>query len=87
MSEPALPHLPLDDFRRHGHDLIDWIADYLEGAGERDVLATAKPGEVRSMIPNQAPDAPESMDDILADLDEHLDDGPLHRGLDGSGSG
>ncbi|MFV2038973.1 MAG: pyridoxal-dependent decarboxylase [Acidimicrobiales bacterium] len=78
MSEPQLPHLSFDDFRRHGHDLIDWIADYLEHVGEREVLASVEPGEIRSMIPRQAPDTAESMDNILADLDRVVMPGITH---------
>ena len=23
-------HMPFDEFRRHGHEVVDWVADYLE---------------------------------------------------------
>ena len=39
--------MTLDEFRRHGHELIDWIADYRAGVAARPVLAPTVPGEVR----------------------------------------
>ncbi len=77
-DEPSLPHLPLEDFRRHGHTLIDWIADYLEHVEDRPITPTVAPGDIRSMIPSAAPDAPETMDDILADLDRVVMPGITH---------
>lgn len=73
-----LPHLPLDEFRRHGHELIDWIADYLETLDERPVLPSVEPGEIRAMIPTTAPEQPEEMDEILADLDRVVLPGITH---------
>ena len=40
-----------DEFRRLGHRLIDWIADYREGIASRPVLARVYPGEVRARLP------------------------------------
>ncbi len=58
-----------DEFRRSGHELIDWIADYLEGVGDRPVLATVAPGDVRAALPEHPPTAPESFDAVMADVD------------------
>ena len=38
-------------FRRHGHELVDWIADYLEHSERYPVLARVKPGEIASAFP------------------------------------
>src|SRR6266851_2908353 len=35
-------------FRRHGHELVDWIAEYLEHPEKYPVLARVKPGEIAS---------------------------------------
>jgi aromatic-L-amino-acid decarboxylase len=40
-----------EDFRRHGHRLIDWLADYQQGLASRPVMATTRPGEVRDALP------------------------------------
>ncbi|MEL6892920.1 MAG: pyridoxal-dependent decarboxylase, partial [Actinomycetota bacterium] len=59
-----------EEFRRNGHDLIDWIADYLDGVGERPVLADLRPGDVRARLPEHPPSEPEPWADVMRDLDE-----------------
>ncbi len=78
MDDDAIPHLSPDDFRRHGHALVDWIADYLAGVGDRPVLSTVAPGEIRARIPPTAPERGESFEDILGDLDRVVMDGITH---------
>lgn len=66
------------DFRRHGKELIDWIADYWETVEDRPILPTVAPGEIRSMMPDEAPEQPESFDEIRADLDRVVMPGLTH---------
>jgi len=70
--------LDLDEFRNNGHRLIDWIADYLEGLEDRPVRETVKPGDVRAKMPAAAPEQPESVDRIMADLDSIVVPGLTH---------
>jgi len=58
-----------EEFRRHGHDLIDWIADYVERVDERPVGAPVRPGEVRAGLPEHPPTDVESFDDVMADVE------------------
>ncbi len=48
----------------------DWAASYLEGMGERPVVAFVRPGEIRARLPQSAPERPEPFADVLRDLDE-----------------
>lgn len=57
-----------DQFRRHGHAVIDWIADYLAAPERFPVLPSVHPGDVRASLPHSAPNHGESMDAILADF-------------------
>ena len=58
-----------DEFRRYGHQLIDWIADYRERVGERPVMARTAPGDIRRQLPSSPPTSPEPFDAVLRDLD------------------
>jgi aromatic-L-amino-acid decarboxylase len=44
-----------DEFRRFGHELVDWIAAYREGIREFPVMSRVAPGEVRSRFPAAPP--------------------------------
>jgi aromatic-L-amino-acid decarboxylase len=58
-----------EEFRRQGHTLIDWLADYHAGMAKRPVMASTRPGEIRAALPPAPPDAAEPFADIIADLD------------------
>jgi aromatic-L-amino-acid decarboxylase len=58
-----------DEFRTHGHDLIDWIADYIGDVDERPVASTVQPGQVRAQLPEHPPSEPESFDAVMADVE------------------
>jgi aromatic-L-amino-acid/L-tryptophan decarboxylase len=58
-----------DDFRRHGHDAIEWIAQYLEDRGRYPVLSRVKPGELTDALPSSGPETGEPMDRIVADFE------------------
>ncbi len=59
-----------DEFRRLGHQLIDWIADYRRdtAAGAYPVVAPVAPGELRRRLPASPPVEPERLEETLADL-------------------
>jgi len=57
------------DFRRFGHELIDWIAEYFERIEDLPVLAQIKPGDLKSQLPSSAPQSGEPMEEILRDVD------------------
>ena len=57
------------DFRQFGHEVVDWIADYLEHIEERPVLAQVEPGDLKAKLPTCAPSEGEAMSEILSDLD------------------
>ncbi len=67
-----------EEFRRHGHELIDWIADYVEGVGGRSVFPDIGPGDVRAQLPEHPPTAPEPFDAVLADVDDVIVPGLTH---------
>ncbi|MEA2024457.1 MAG: pyridoxal-dependent decarboxylase [Actinomycetota bacterium] len=67
-----------DDFRRYGYEVIDWIADYLDSVDDRPIISEVKPGQIRAMLPDAAPEQPEPFDAVLRDLDEIVMPGITH---------
>ena len=67
-----------DEFRRHGHALVDWIAGYLNQDDRYPVLSRAAPGEVRARLPAAPPAAGTPFDAIFADFERHLLPGITH---------
>ena len=67
-----------EEFRRRGHELIDWIADYVEGLEKRPVSPSVAPGDVRRRLPPHPPTSPETWDAVMADVDEVVVPGIVH---------
>jgi aromatic-L-amino-acid decarboxylase len=59
----------VEDFRRAGHEAVDWIAQYLSSVAEMPVLAQTKPGELMDALPASAPEQGEPFQAILRDFD------------------
>jgi aromatic-L-amino-acid decarboxylase len=57
------------EFRRVGHDLVDWIADYFDRIEDLPVLAAIEPGDLKSQLPSSPPQHGEPMEKIISDLD------------------
>ncbi len=67
-----------EEFRRRGHQLIDWIADYRTRLPDLPVRSPLEPGAVRAQLPSSPPTKPESFDDIFRDLDQIIVPGLSH---------
>lgn len=59
------------DFRRQAHQLVDWMADYLENVQRYPVSPQVQPGDILSQLPAQAPESGENFTAIFKDF-EHL---------------
>jgi aromatic-L-amino-acid/L-tryptophan decarboxylase len=57
-------------FREDGAAALEWAARYLEGVGDRPVLAQVEPGYVRSRLPSSAPERGEPFSAVLRDVEE-----------------
>jgi aromatic-L-amino-acid decarboxylase len=66
---PPLGDMSAANFRRYGHEIVDWIGDYLERIEERPVLAQVQPGDLTARLPPAPPEKGEAMAAILADVD------------------
>jgi aromatic-L-amino-acid decarboxylase len=65
-------------FRKHGHELVDWIAEYLDHPETYPVLSRVKPGEIAAALPAHAPEEGEGFDAIMADFERVLVPGLTH---------
>src|ERR1700716_1541955 len=59
-----------DEFRRHGHAVVDWIADYRDRIESFPVQSQVKPGEVRAALPPSAPLEGEPFAALLKDMEK-----------------
>jgi aromatic-L-amino-acid decarboxylase len=66
---PPLGDMSSEDFRRFGHELIDWVADYLEHIEDLPVLAQIEPGDLKAQLPASPPEKGEAMAEIIKDVD------------------
>jgi aromatic-L-amino-acid decarboxylase len=57
-----------EDFRRHAHTFVDWMADYLENVERYPVRAQVRPGEIAAKLPAAPPEEGESMERIFAEF-------------------
>jgi len=64
----GLHDMPVEELRRHAHDVADWIADYLDRVGELPVFPDIEPGDLRTRLPD-LPEEGEPFEAILGDLD------------------
>src|SRR5204862_3192184 len=60
------------EFRRHGHALVEWIAEYLAGSERYPVLPRVAPGDVLASLPSSAPERGEPFEAIFADFERVL---------------
>lgn len=60
--------MPPEEFRRYGHQVVDWIADYLAHPERYPVLPDVQPGALLDALPRTAPEQGEPMEAILDDF-------------------
>jgi aromatic-L-amino-acid decarboxylase len=67
-----------DEFRLHGHEMVEWVARYMETVEQYPVLSRSKPGQTRQQLPEHAPEDGESFASILQDLERVILPGVTH---------
>lgn len=71
-------HMSSKEFRRWGHAVIDWIADYQDRVASLPVLSRSRPGELRDQLPSSPPEHGDDFSAILSDLDRLIMPGVTH---------
>ena len=54
MSNPLHGDIHADEFRKAAHEIVDWIADYLEHPAH-PVRSAVTPGAIRAALPQAPP--------------------------------
>ena len=67
-----------EEFRRHAHELVDWMADYFSRVGELPVTPPVRPGDIRRRLPTDPPETGEPFDALFADFREIVVPGMTH---------
>ena len=70
--------MEIDEFRKNGYKLIDWIADYYSNIEQFPVKSQVKPKEIYNSVPESAPEDTEDFDTILFDFDDKILKGITH---------
>jgi aromatic-L-amino-acid decarboxylase len=58
-----------EEFRRLGHQVVDWVADYRERAATLPVMSRVAPGDIKAQLPASPPQVAEGFDAVMRDLD------------------
>ena len=77
-ATPPLGDIPPDVFRKHLHEIADWIADYREQIAERPIAPTDKPGAVRSQLDVTPPEQGVSLAQTLEEIQRVIVPGVAH---------
>lgn len=67
-----------EQFRSAAREMADYVSNYLENIRERRVLPEVEPGYLRPLIPAEAPETPESWQDVMNDIERVIMPGVTH---------
>jgi aromatic-L-amino-acid/L-tryptophan decarboxylase len=71
-------HMSIEEFRRRGREVVDWIADYYRDVESFPVMSRVKPGEIRAALPAEPPLRGESFEAMMADVERIILPGLTH---------
>jgi aromatic-L-amino-acid decarboxylase len=67
-----------DDFRRHGHELVDWMADYIRDVAQLPVTPSVRPGDILRQLPASPPHDGEPFEQLFQDFKDIIVPGMTH---------
>jgi len=74
----GLGDLPAQEFRKHLHEIADWIADYRETIAEKRISPVGKAGAIQAALPATGPENGEPIEAILSDFERLIMPGVTH---------
>lgn len=78
METPKYGDMPVSDFRKYGHELVDMMADYFENIESYPVLSQVKPGDIKKQIAETPPETGEDFASIIKDVEKIIMPGVTH---------
>jgi aromatic-L-amino-acid decarboxylase len=67
-----------DEFRKHAHELVEWMAGYMDNVERYPVKSQVRPGEIFKKIPELPNSDPEPFNNLIRDLEEIIMPGITH---------
>ncbi|WND04019.1 pyridoxal-dependent decarboxylase [Temperatibacter marinus] len=67
-----------NNFRKHAHELVDWVADYMENVRDYPVRSQCEPGDIAAQIEDEAPQQAENFETIFEDFKSIIMPGITH---------
>ncbi|GAB1600334.1 aromatic-L-amino-acid decarboxylase-like [Argonauta hians] len=67
-----------EQFQSASQQMIKFVADYLENSRDRRVIPDVKPGFMRPLIPDHAPQDPQKWEDLFKDIERVIMPGVTH---------
>ena len=66
------------EFRKAAHELVDWMADYMDNVGDYPVKPDLQPGDIKVQLPTSAPEQGEDFSSIFSDFNNIILPGITH---------
>lgn len=70
--------MDIGTWRRHAHEVVDWMANYLETVESRPVRSQEPPGAIAERLPASPPEEGEPFERIFADFERDVLSGITH---------
>jgi len=67
-----------EEFRKHAHELVEWMAGYMDNVENYPVKSHVRPGEIINRLPAGPPLKPESFETLMKDFEEIIMPGISH---------
>jgi len=66
------------EFRKAAHELVDWMANYMDNVGDYPVKPNIRPGDIKVQLPTSAPEHGEEFQSIFSDFNKIILPGMTH---------
>lgn len=70
IPDSPLTDMPAEEFRKAGHQIVDWMADYLANPRAREIMTGIAPGTLIDQLPREAPEEGEPFEAIFRDFQD-----------------